>query len=576
VRSSWLTRERNSDLAWLAASAPRQVEFVGARAFGLVGAHEQEADRSDGPAAGRRRVLRRRRTHRRHGQRHVDARAVLAKVRPVAHLVALAGGDGGDRLAALHRPPELRRQFLAALGQLERVVHAQRTLLAQHLFGPITQHLLGAAIEQSHDMVGVHRDDRDLGGGVQQGLQFGLRQARGALLFLRAVEEPAQLHPQRMGLLAAEVDVGLARLVVDEVGGGPDELAIGAGLALCEPERGEDDDHERHQHGDANDAGQPLDRREQRTARLRDQHVPTGAGGWRHRGQPALAAQADLAGPGIALQRAPHELHVSEVLLPIRPPLVRMQDHAADAVEHDQRGATHLARETDLLRHLVQRQVGNHQAILRRRGDVGHDAARQRRQEGVGPDGRRGPARARVERTARQVQAFPLLPADARVGPDLGGRHDTAGIEQQRRLQRRRGVQHVAQRVMDFGRRGAACARGRAGGGLARRGDEQFHLRAHQQRGALVFLFDVVQRLRDRHGAPQHDDQQQRHARQQHVLARQDALERSACRPHGALLPRCAATRASPGGGATLGFDRKRGMSPRRIALAGWGAARPA
>ena len=98
----------------------------------------------------------------------------------------------------------------ARLREFDRVVHAQRALLAQHFRRAIAQHLLGAAIEQAHDVVGVDGDDRDLGGGVQQGLQLGLRVARGALLVLGAIEQAAQLRPQRVDLLAAEVDVGLA------------------------------------------------------------------------------------------------------------------------------------------------------------------------------------------------------------------------------------------------------------------------------------------------------------------------------------------------------------------------------
>ena len=78
-----------------------------------------------------------------------------------------------------------------------------------------------------------------------------------------------------------------------------------------------------------------------------------------------------------------------------------------------------------------------------------------------------------------------------------------------------------------------AHVRGRARGGLARRGDQQLDLR----RGSAARCAGSRPRCRaasaECDGAPQHDHQQQRHACEQHVLAREDPLEGLARRLHG-------------------------------------------
>ena len=368
---------------------------------------------------------------------------------------------------------------------------------------------------------------------------------------LGAIEQPAQLRPQRVHLLAAEVDLGLAGLVVHQVGGRADQLAIVAGLALRQLQRDGDHDHQHQQHRDAHHAGELHDGREQRVARLRHQHVPAGGGRGRDGGQPARAVELDLAGPGVAVQRAVHEIHLAQVVLPVGALLVGMHDHAAQAVEYDHGDVARMARQLDLVRHLVERQVGHHHAAIRRRGHHRRDVAGERRQEGVGPHRRRGGARTVVERAARQVEPFPVLLADARARAHLGDADDAGRIEQDRRLQRLRLVQRLAERRADLGlARARAHVRGRARSRLARRSDQQLHLRADQQRGAVVLLLDVAQGLRDGDGAPQHDDQQQWHAREQHVLARQDPLEGLARRLHG-------------GGGVTRPASRSALAAPR-------------
>ncbi len=549
-------------------AAAREFELAGAHALRLIGADEQEPERIAGrcrhAAAGREhhgpfdrgpiaRPLRRagagaRRAHGGDGQRDAEARAVLADIRPVAHLVAEAVGDRGDRVAPGHRSLELVRELLGALREFVGVVDAQRARRAEQFRRAVAQHLLGPAVEQAHHVVGIDGDDRHLRGGIQQGLQLGLRVARGALLILRAIEQAAQLGPQRVDLLAAKVDVGLARLVVDEIGGGADQLPIAAGLALRETQRDRDDDDQHHQHRDADDAGELLHGREQRVARLRDQHVPAGGGRGRHGGQPALVVQRDLARAGVAVQRAVHEIHVAQAGLRAGQLPLGMHDHPAQAVEHDHGHVARVAGQVDLMRHLVERQVGNHDPAVGRCRDHGGDVARQRRQEGIGPDRCRGHACALVERALRQILALPVPRSEACAGPHLRDRHDARLVEQHRRLERLRLVQCLAERRADLGLgRARAHVRGRARGGLAGRCDQQLHLRAHQQRGALVLGLDVAQRLRDGDGAPQHDHQQQRHAREQHVLAREDALEGLAHGLHGTRRVTTATSRNARG-----------------------------
>ena len=107
-----------------------------------------------------------------HRELHGQPRAVLADVGPLADIVPSPcpldeGGESLDPGAVLGR--QLRRMRLDLL----RVMNPDRRP-ADHLPGCVAEHSLGARVEDGDQPLRVGRDDRNLGGGVEHGVESGV------------------------------------------------------------------------------------------------------------------------------------------------------------------------------------------------------------------------------------------------------------------------------------------------------------------------------------------------------------------------------------------------------------------